>query len=79
MKTRTLCFSGLLRTMLVLSMLFLITSFTATTANAAQGCGQGYHRSFHGGCIVNYPGAWARPAPYHPGCWRNWAGALRCP
>lgn len=67
---------GIIRAIAVIAMLF---SFTYT-ANAAQGCGHGYHRSVHNGyCIMNYRGAFSRPAPYHPGCWRNRWGQLRCP
>lgn len=44
----------------------------------AGGCGYGYHRGASGQCVGNRPGANARPAPYHPGCWRNSVGELRC-
>ncbi len=59
------------------SVLFLFLGYTST-ATAAEGCGFGYHRTVFGKCILNYPGAFARPAPMHPGCWRNMWGQLRC-
>lgn len=77
MNKNTLCLSAVLKTVAMASLLFVAASYT-TNANAAQGCGFGYHQSFHGGCILNHPGAGARPAPYHPGCWRNAWGQLRC-
>ncbi len=77
MKTRSLCFSGIVRIALMLSALMLAATYTSTS-EAAQGCGHGMHRSYYGGCIWNHPGAWSRPAPYHPGCWRNAWGHLRC-
>ncbi len=77
MKTRSLCFSGFLRTLMMFSLLLIAMSY-ASLANAAQGCGFGYHKSIYTGCTPNHPGAYARPAPYHPGCWRNAWGQLRC-
>lgn len=44
----------------------------------AQGCGYGFHRGYYGQCVLNAPGPYAKPAPYHPGCWRNQWGQLRC-
>lgn len=78
MRTHSVSFKGILTTACLASVLILATGYTST-ANAAQGCGEGYHRSVYGGCILNYPGHFARPAPEHPGCWRNMWGALRCP
>lgn len=77
MKTQFMCFSRIVRTMLMVSTLILAATYTSTS-NAAQGCGFGMHRSIYGGCIWNHPGAFATPAPYHPGCWRNMWGQLRC-
>lgn len=77
MKKHSTYFSGILRTAAMISLLFAAVGYTSM-ANAAQGCGFGYHRSFHGGCILNHPGPRATPAPYHPGCWRNAWGQLRC-
>ncbi|MDP3267421.1 MAG: hypothetical protein Q8M40_00085 [Legionella sp.] len=57
---------------------FYIGSAAFSVANAAQGCGFGYHQSIYGGCILNHPGAFSTPAPFHPGCWRNANGRLRC-
>lgn len=70
------CISKVLRGGIIASSLFLAVSYTSV-ANAAQGCGHGYHR-MHGMCVLNHPGPYARPAPYHPGCWRNAWGQLRC-
>lgn len=36
-------------------------------ADAAQGCGHGYHRGAGVGCVLNHPGAYSKPAPYDPG------------
>jgi hypothetical protein len=77
MNTGALCFSGVFRIAAMAGLLFAATSFTSVS-NAAQGCGFGYHQSIYGGCILNHPGPGARPAPYHPGCWRNAWGQLRC-
>lgn len=75
MKTRSLCFSGMAKTLLMLSVLILAGSYASTT-NAADGCGFGRHDTYYGRCVWNHPGPWARPAPYHPGCWRNGWGQL---
>ncbi|KGP63319.1 hypothetical protein EP47_09305 [Legionella norrlandica] len=78
MNARSVCFQGLLRNIAMISLLLMAVVFTST-ANAAQGCGYGYHRAIHNGvCVLNYPGPYATPAPYHPGCWRNMWGQLRC-
>ncbi|HAT2094875.1 hypothetical protein D7217_14690 [Legionella pneumophila] len=78
MNVHTMCFSKALRYAVVTSLLFMAVSFTSV-ANAAQGCGEGYHRSIYNGtCVLNYPGPFATPAPAHPGCWRNMWGQLRC-
>ncbi|HAT9523966.1 TPA: hypothetical protein JBC98_04770 [Legionella pneumophila subsp. pneumophila] len=78
MNVHTMCFTRVLRYAVVTSLLFMLVSFTSV-ANAAQGCGEGYHRAIHNGtCVLNYPGAFATPAPAHPGCWRNMWGQLRC-
>lgn len=76
MNTRSICFSGL-RTIATAGLLVLAIGYTSET-NAAQGCGYGRHQSIYGGCVWNHPGAGATPAPYHPGCWRNMWGQLRC-
>ena len=70
-------FSGLLRTTAMAGALCFATSFVSV-ADAAQGCGHGFHRGPYGGCKLNHPGRYATPAPYHPGCWRNHWGQLRC-
>ena len=77
MNTCSLCLSRILP---IIGMLFLVCLAIGYTpsANAAGGCGHGYHRGFFGGCSLNYPGPFARPAPMHPGCWRNVYGRLRC-
>ncbi|MGC1182710.1 GCG_CRPN prefix-to-repeats domain-containing protein [Legionella sp.] len=77
MNTMTLCFAKSLRTMLIISILGFMASYIPV-ANAAQGCGYGFHRNMHGRCVLNHPGPRATPAPYHRGCWRNAWGQLRC-
>lgn len=78
MNTQSMCFSGVIRTSVMIGLLFLAVGFTSV-ANAAQGCGFGYHRAIYNGtCVLNHPGAFSTPAPAHPGCWRNAWGALRC-
>lgn len=73
-----MCLSNGLRTVLMLSLLPISLSFTSI-ANAAQGCGFGYHRAiYNGACVLNHPGPYRTPAPAHSGCWRNAWGALRC-
>ena len=71
------CISKALRTGIVISSLVFAVGYTSV-ANAAQGCGHGWHRNAAGGCVLNAPGPYAKPAPYHPGCWRNQWGQLRC-
>jgi hypothetical protein len=77
MKAHSMCFSKIARETLMLSTLVLAGTYTSAS-EAAQGCGYGMHRSYYSGCIANHPGAYARPAPYHAGCWRNKWGKLRC-
>lgn len=77
MNTGSTFFLNTVRTIAVFGLLYLALGFVSI-ANAAQGCGFGYHQSIYGGCILNHPGAFSRPAPMHPGCWRNANGFLRC-
>lgn len=77
MKIDSLCLSKSLRMVLMISILGFAASYTSL-ASAAQGCGHGLHRNIYGGCVLNHPGPYARPAPYHRGCWRNAWGQLRC-
>jgi len=77
MKIPSICFSGMLRSVVVVSLLCFALSYTSI-ANAAQGCGHGFHRNYYGRCVLNHPGPYATPAPFHPGCWRNAWGRLRC-
>ena len=77
MNTHSMCISGLLRTVVLFGVLFLAVGYTSI-ASAAQGCGAGFHRGPQNGCVMNRPGPGATPAPYHPGCWRNAYGVLRC-
>lgn len=77
MNTQSMCSSGLLRTVLMAGLLFLAIGYTSI-ADAAQGCGFGLHRNYWGRCVLNSPGTGATPAPFHPGCWRNPNGNLRC-
>lgn len=67
----------LIRAVVMVGFIGLLGSYTAI-ANAAQGCGHGFHRTMYGRCVLNHPGPYARPAPYHRGCWRNAWGHLRC-
>lgn len=50
----------------------------SSLANAAQGCGYGYHMTGYGRCVPNAPGPNAVAAPGRPGCWYNGNGYLRC-
>lgn len=77
MKTQSMCFSKTFKMTLMLSTLVLAGAY-ASLSQAADGCGYGRHRSYYSGCVNNHPGAYATPAPYHPGCWRNRWGQLRC-
>ena len=77
MKAQALCFSGMVKTLLILSVLVLAGSYTSIS-NAANGCGWGRHDTYYGRCVGNHPGYYSRPAPYHRGCWRNAWGQLRC-
>lgn len=77
MRTHSISFSGALRTAVIAGLLCAAAGYT-TTVSAAQGCGYGLHRGAFGGCVLNRPGPGATPAPYHPGCWRNYWGNLRC-
>lgn len=45
-----------------------------TAANAAQGCGHGFHRVGWGKCVPNY----YRGGYHHRHCWRNMWGHVRC-
>lgn len=77
MNTQSMCFSRLARSVLMMSVLVFAMSYIPI-ANAAQGCGFGYHRGAYGGCWINRPAVGSTPAPMHPGCWRTAWGALRC-
>jgi len=77
MNTQTMCFSWLLRTVFMVGALFVALSYTSIV-NAAQGCGQGFHRGPNGGCTVNHRGSWTVPGTYHNGCWLDRNGARRC-
>lgn len=77
MKTRSVPYLGMLRMACIASVLILAAGYTSQ-AKAAQGCGYGFHKGFFG-CTRNHPGFFSRPAPDHPGCWRNFWGSLRCP
>ncbi len=78
MNTRSMCFSWFVRGIAMAGLLCVAASYTSV-ANAAQGCGQGFHRGAYGGCVMNHLGPNATVAPAHPGCWRNGNGYLRCP
>jgi hypothetical protein len=57
-----------MKKILVLTFAFA-TAFGTTTALAAGGCGPGWHRGPHGGCLRNYaqPYRHACPRGYHIG------------
>lgn len=77
MNTRTVSFSAILSALAFSGVLFFAVAYSSI-AEAAQGCGFGFHRNGYGYCVKNYPGPYAKPAPRHPGCWRNFWGQLRC-
>lgn len=77
MNTRSVSLAKMLRTGVIVGTLCFAGTYTSI-ADAAQGCGHGFHRAYNGRCILNHPGSYARPAPYHRGCWRNMWGQLRC-
>lgn len=71
MKTKTL-----LSSISIAGVIILASSFSSI-ANAAQGCGYGYHRvGYYGRCVLNHPGPYARPINHR--CWRNVYGHVRC-
>jgi len=57
-----------MKKLLILTFAFS-TAFATTTALAAGGCGVGWHRGPHGGCLRNFdrPGLHACPRGYHIG------------
>lgn len=59
------------------SMLGFGVAYTSI-ADAAQGCGHGYHMNPNGRCVPNNPGPNSTPVPGRPDCWRNGSGQLRC-
>lgn len=91
MKTHSISFSGLLRLVAIAGLLSLAAGYSSN-ANAEDGCGCGYHRSFEGGCIRNYQGSYLRPTVYYsnypvgyyttvgyyPTCWTNALGFTQC-
>lgn len=77
MSKNSMCFSRLIRTVAMAGVLCFVGSY-ASIAIAAQGCGQGFHRTINGRCVLNHPGPHATPVPHHRGCWRNGLGQLRC-
>ncbi len=78
MNTRKLRFSGLLQAVMIAGVIGLSVSYTST-ANAANGCGFGWHRTGWGNCVHNYPGRWAHGFHgYHGRCWYNRWGVQRC-
>jgi|GEM_PF-2356303 len=77
MRTYSIYFSRLSGAIALGALLSFGLSYTST-ANAAQGCGKGYHVDGNGRCVLNAPGANATPVTGRPNCWRNANGALRC-
>lgn len=75
MNTHSMCFSGLLRTTALVSVLTLASSYTSI-AIAAQGCGHGFHRNYYGQCVYNHH-RWGHHY-YYRNCWRNAWGQIRC-
>jgi hypothetical protein len=56
----------------------VVMGAAAAPANAAEGCGQGYHVGNAGVCVVNAPGPGARFLANNPNCWINDNGDTRC-
>lgn len=77
MKTNSIYFSKWL-TAVVIGGVLSFGVWYASMANAAQGCGFGYHMTAFGRCVPNNPGPNATPIPGRPDCWRNGAGEVRC-
>ncbi|ARG97707.1 GCG_CRPN prefix-to-repeats domain-containing protein [Legionella micdadei] len=77
MRAHSITLSGLVRMVAMVGLLCIAASYTSN-ANAAQGCGFGYHQSFYGGCVANHPGPFARRVAGRPGCWTNLWGQFRC-
>ncbi|KTC79156.1 GCG_CRPN prefix-to-repeats domain-containing protein [Legionella cherrii] len=75
--SKSSCISKVLSTGIIVGSIFFAVGYTSI-ASAAQGCGHGYHRNMYNQCVLNRPGPYARPAPYHHNCWRNAWGQLRC-
>ncbi|KTC87620.1 MULTISPECIES: GCG_CRPN prefix-to-repeats domain-containing protein [Legionella] len=85
METHSISFSELLRLVATAGLLSLAAGYPSS-ANAEDGCGCGYHRSFEGGCIRSYQGSsFVTPTVYYsnyypasyysvgysPTCWNN--------
>lgn len=69
--------SKFLQATLLMSTLSFAASFS-TSANAAQGCGHGFHRVGYGQCVPNhYRGGYHTVRSYRH-CWRNAWGRVRC-
>lgn len=55
-----------------------ISAISSDVIQVAGGCGRGWHRGPHGGCIRNYARPWLHRCPrgWHPGpygrCVRSW-------
>lgn len=87
MSTFTLSFRKMLRNFVIIGLLFMAVGYTSN-ANAAQGCGIGFHRNFWGACVYNYYGpAWGLGwgwgwAPYryyyNSRCYNTAIGSYRC-
>ena len=81
----------MLKSMLLVSAVTTL-AFSASAAQAAGGCGPGFHRGPYGGCRPNvgYGPAVVVPVPapvpywrgpgwrYYGGCWRGPYGRVRC-
>jgi hypothetical protein len=75
MNTKPMRISKIITTVALTGAMYLATGFVAT-ADAAQGCGWGFHRNPWGGCVRNYHRVWVNPGPAH--CWRGPYGRLHC-
>ncbi len=77
MKTHSINLSKWLGALAVGAVLSLGVLYTSNL-NAAQGCGYGYHMTYYGRCIPNYPGPYSVFVPGNSNCWYNLHGFIRC-
>lgn len=75
MNTYSMCFSGLLRVLVMLGLLFFAVSYIPV-ANAREGCGPGL-KSVNGECVRNHTAAKAAVINNNKNC-RNVNGHRHC-